>query len=85
MRGNGKRIAGRNYVPSCGRCDVLPWELCACSDARLLELNARIVAPARIEKTPVKETQNNVKPGSMAEKINAEADDRLAFALEGQI
>lgn len=68
---NGKRIAGRNYVPSCGRCDVLPWELCACSDARLLELNARTVAPMRIEARE-----------RMADKINDEAQARLRFILE---
>jgi len=28
---NGKRIAGRNYKPACGRCEVTPWESCACS------------------------------------------------------
>lgn len=27
----GPRVRGRNYVTSCGRCDVPPWEPCACS------------------------------------------------------
>lgn len=27
----GKPIVGTNYRPSCGECDVPPWEVCACS------------------------------------------------------
>jgi hypothetical protein len=27
----GPMILGRDFRPSCGRCDVPPWEVCACS------------------------------------------------------
>lgn len=68
---NGKRIVGRNYVESCGRCDVPPWELCACSSAELIALNARTVAPVRIEARE-----------RIADAMNNEADRRLEFLLE---
>ena len=27
----GARLRGPNYTPSCGRCDLPPWEYCLCS------------------------------------------------------
>lgn len=30
----GKPIKGEHYTPSCGKCDVPPWEVCACSPLR---------------------------------------------------
>jgi len=27
----GPRIVGANYSPSCGKCNVPPWEVCDCS------------------------------------------------------
>ena len=27
----GTPIRGNLYQPACGRCDVAPWEVCACS------------------------------------------------------
>ena len=27
----GVLITGERYTPSCGQCDVPPWETCACS------------------------------------------------------
>lgn len=70
MRGNGKRIVGKSYAASCWRCDVPPWELCQCSPADLLALNARIIEPVRIERRE-----------STAEFFNLEADRRLSLAL----
>lgn len=58
----GKRIVGRNYVASCGGCDVPPWECCACS-ALLPEIE-----PTRWE--------------HLADRLNAEAQQRLAFVLD---
>lgn len=71
MRGNGKRIAGKNYRPSCGRCGVPHWELCACSSAELIALNARTVAPVVIEAAE-----------RISDKINSEALLRFQLALE---
>lgn len=31
----GPRVVGSNYSPSCGQCDVPPWEVCACSFAEV--------------------------------------------------
>lgn len=27
----GKLVVGANYTPSCGECNLPPWEECACS------------------------------------------------------
>jgi hypothetical protein len=66
----GKRIVGKQYRPSCGRCDVPPWEVCGCSSDALLSLNARIVEPVMIERRDV------------ADLFNAEARERFNFALQ---
>lgn len=31
----GREQSGAQYVESCGRCDVAPWEFCACSETIL--------------------------------------------------
>lgn len=64
----GKRIVGASYSPSCGRCDLPPWEVCYCSTQSILETNARVVAPVLIERT-----------ASIADRLNAEADFRFLF------
>jgi hypothetical protein len=28
----GEAITGARYTPSCGGCDIPPWEICACSE-----------------------------------------------------
>lgn len=53
----GEPIRGKHYRPSCGRCDVPPWEQCACSDLLATCLQ------------------------STADKVNAEAQQRLELAL----
>jgi hypothetical protein len=70
MRHHGKRIAGRNYVPSCGRCDVPPGSCAPVHRSALMELNARTVAPVMVEARE-----------RTADRINAEADARLAFVM----
>ena len=64
----GKRIVGASYSPSCGRCDLPPWEVCSCSAQAILEINARVVAPVLIERA----TQ-------IAYSLNAEADFRFSL------
>jgi hypothetical protein len=32
MHRQAKSVVGANYVPSCGECNVPPWERCACSE-----------------------------------------------------
>lgn len=71
----GKRISGANYRKSCGACTVPPWELCGCSSAELLSLNARIVAPVRIERIEKIER-------SIVRSYNDEADERFNFVLQ---
>lgn len=57
---------GERYVPACGKCDVPPWEFCACS-ALLPSTSDADAMPTHSE--------------CIADRINAEADAQLAFAL----
>ncbi len=62
----GVPITGRFYVPSCGGCDVPPWESCACSS----------------HMRPQSERNANGEQAlGVAEQLNAEADERLQLAL----
>jgi len=56
-----KRIAGADYRPSCGKCDMPPWEACACSSL-LCKRTANAL-----------QTHSE----GIAERLNAEAQARL--------
>jgi hypothetical protein len=79
----GKTTTGQDFKPSCGQCDVPPWEICECSfqwakdglasppcDAAL---SPAMPAYAAITAKP--------EPSTPAERLNAEADERLQLAL----
>lgn len=76
----GREIRGEHYRPACGRCDVPPWEACACS-ALLPEL-----APMRTHSEGIADLFNacsallETAPGT-ADRINDEAQARLDIVL----
>ncbi len=60
-------ITGKNYRPSCGKCNVPNWEGCACSS---------LLAPcAHVEPT------GSAHGEWITNSLNREADERLQLAL----